>query len=147
MDGSQNAYVTGSMWMPPCCCKRGDLGPLQTRRKFSPVLDLPPPLFARSLSLFCTLNIVFLSLSTMRTERVHGWTPESRRDCLDVLVTLFPLGRGSWGPVVAMDGFTYERSAITTWFQRHNTSPMTRAVILPNVVPNLDKRSEIANWE
>ena len=50
-------------------------------------------------------------------------------------------------PVMAMDGFTYERSAISTWFQRHNTSPMTRAVIPPTLVPNVGKRSEIANWE
>jgi hypothetical protein len=50
-------------------------------------------------------------------------------------------------PVFAMDGFTYERSAISSWFQRHNTSPMTRAVIPPTLVPNAGKRSEIANWE
>lgn len=49
-------------------------------------------------------------------------------------------------PVMAMDGFTYERSAIATWFERHNTSPMTRAVIPPTLVPNVGKRSEIANW-
>jgi hypothetical protein len=50
-------------------------------------------------------------------------------------------------PVMAMDGFTYERSAISTWFQRHDTSPLTRAVIPPTLVPNVGKRSEIANWE
>ena len=50
-------------------------------------------------------------------------------------------------PVVAMDGFTYERSAIATWFQRHNTSPMTRAVVPPTLVPNVGKRSETANWD
>ena len=49
-------------------------------------------------------------------------------------------------PVVAMDGFTYERQAITTWFQRHDTSPMTRAIIPPTLVPNIDKRSQIANF-
>lgn len=50
-------------------------------------------------------------------------------------------------PVVAMDGYTYERSAISTWFQRHNTSPMTRAVIPPTLVPNISQRSMIANWK
>ena len=50
-------------------------------------------------------------------------------------------------PVIAMDGFTYERAAITTWFQRHDTSPMTRVVIPPTLIPNVGKRSEIANWE
>ena len=50
-------------------------------------------------------------------------------------------------PVVAMDGFTYERSAMATWFQRHNTSPMTRAVVPPTLVPNVGKRSETANWD
>ena len=29
-------------------------------------------------------------------------------------------------PVVAMDGFTYERYAIERWFRDHNTSPMTQ---------------------
>lgn len=37
---------------------------------------------------------------------------------------------------VAMPGFTYERSAITTWLQRHATSPMTRAPIDRQTVPN-----------
>lgn len=29
-------------------------------------------------------------------------------------------------PVVAKDGHTYERSAITTWLETHKTSPMVR---------------------
>jgi len=50
-------------------------------------------------------------------------------------------------PVVAMDGYTYERSAISAWFQRHDTSPFTRAVIPPTLVSNIGKRSEIENWK
>lgn len=49
-------------------------------------------------------------------------------------------------PVVAMDGHTYEREAIETWFRRHDTSPMTRAVIPPTLVPNVNLRSHIASW-
>jgi hypothetical protein len=49
-------------------------------------------------------------------------------------------------PVVAMDGHTYEREAIATWFQMHDTSPLTRAVIPPTLVPNVNLRSQIASW-
>lgn len=28
-------------------------------------------------------------------------------------------------PVIAADGFTYERSAIVEWLQQHETSPVT----------------------
>jgi hypothetical protein len=49
-------------------------------------------------------------------------------------------------PVFAMDGHTYEREAIATWFQMHDTSPLTRAVIPPTLVPNVNLRSQIASW-
>jgi hypothetical protein len=49
-------------------------------------------------------------------------------------------------PVVAMDGHTYERKAIATWFQMHNTSPLTRAVIPTTLVPNVNLRGMIASW-
>jgi hypothetical protein len=39
-------------------------------------------------------------------------------------------------PVIAMDGHTYERSAIEKWFKDHNTSPITREVISPTLIPN-----------
>ena len=47
---------------------------------------------------------------------------------------------------MAMDGHTYEREAIETWFRRHDTSPMTRAVIPPTLVPNVMARGLIASW-
>ena len=46
-----------------------------------------------------------------------------------------------------MDGFTYERSAIEKWFRSNPTSPMTRATIVPTVVPNMSLRSQIAAWD
>lgn len=51
-------------------------------------------------------------------------------------------------PHVAADGFTYEREAISDWFERgHETSPMTNK-ILPHtsLVPNLGLRSAIQEW-
>jgi len=47
-------------------------------------------------------------------------------------------------PVICMDGHTYERSAIETWFRDHDTSPMTN-MKLPNktIVPNLALRQEL----
>ena len=47
-------------------------------------------------------------------------------------------------PVIAADGFTYERSAIEGWTARKNTSPMTNDE-LPHLglIPNLAIRSLI----
>lgn len=50
-------------------------------------------------------------------------------------------------PVMSADGFTYERSAIATWFQRHDSSPMTREVVPPTLIPNRSLRSRIAEWD
>ena len=49
-------------------------------------------------------------------------------------------------PVMAMDGHTCEREAIATWFRRHDTSPMTRELIPPTLIPNVNLRSMIASW-
>jgi hypothetical protein len=50
-------------------------------------------------------------------------------------------------PVVAADGHTYERSAISAWLAAHGTSPLTRAA-LPSkaLVPNLALRRAAAAW-
>ena len=47
-------------------------------------------------------------------------------------------------PVLAKDGYTYERSAIESWFRTRNTSPMTNAA-LPSkeLLPNHTLRSAI----
>jgi hypothetical protein len=50
-------------------------------------------------------------------------------------------------PVIAMDGNTYERSAIETWFQRSDRSPMTNLVIQPLLVPNIQLRQLIAELD
>jgi len=47
-------------------------------------------------------------------------------------------------PVMAMDGHTYERAAITTWFRRSARSPMTNLEIPPTLVPNHAIRQQIA---
>jgi hypothetical protein len=48
-------------------------------------------------------------------------------------------------PVFADDGYTYERSAISAWFNENNTSPMTREKISKRLVTNNMLRSEISN--
>ena len=48
-------------------------------------------------------------------------------------------------PVVAMDGHTYERAAIETWFQTSDRSPMTNLAIPPVLVPNIAMRQQIAD--
>lgn len=41
-------------------------------------------------------------------------------------------------PVVAADGYTYDRASIEEWFQRSDTSPMTNErLVNKNLVPNL----------
>ena len=49
-------------------------------------------------------------------------------------------------PVICMDGHTYEKSAIELWFQNHNSSPMTRAIVEPLLIPNYNLKSQIAEW-
>eukprot|EP00927_Polykrikos_kofoidii_P080993 TRINITY_DN78056_c0_g1_i1.p1 TRINITY_DN78056_c0_g1~~TRINITY_DN78056_c0_g1_i1.p1 ORF type:complete len:184 (+),score=24.33 TRINITY_DN78056_c0_g1_i1:144-695(+) len=47
-------------------------------------------------------------------------------------------------PVMAADGHTYDRSAITNWFSLHRTSPLTNAPLRSrNVLPNYSVRSQI----
>jgi hypothetical protein len=50
-------------------------------------------------------------------------------------------------PVVAADGFTYERSFIEKWFTTKDTSPITGAVMVNKVlIPNNSLLSEINQW-
>ena len=49
-------------------------------------------------------------------------------------------------PVVAMDGFTYERSQILSWLYTHRTSPCTRQHMLAVLSTNVQLRDEIAVW-
>jgi hypothetical protein len=50
-------------------------------------------------------------------------------------------------PVLATDGFTYERSAIEQWLRDHTTSPMTRQPMRANTLtPNRNLKDSIARW-
>ena len=51
-------------------------------------------------------------------------------------------------PVMAADGYTYDRSAITTWLRTHDSSPMTNAR-LPHkeLTPNHALRSSIMEYK
>ncbi|KAK9808919.1 hypothetical protein WJX72_006422 [[Myrmecia] bisecta] len=47
-------------------------------------------------------------------------------------------------PVIAADGYTYERSAIEAWFEMHDTLPMTNEVVECKVlIPNILMRRMI----
>lgn len=46
-------------------------------------------------------------------------------------------------PVVAMDGHTYDRDSIVTWFETKHTSPMTGLTIDKQLVPNFTLKSLI----
>lgn len=48
-------------------------------------------------------------------------------------------------PVIAADGYTYERSAIESWLTTHNSSPMTNNLLRhKEVIPNHGLRSAIS---
>jgi hypothetical protein len=50
-------------------------------------------------------------------------------------------------PVVAADGHTYERTGIERWLQNHNTSPVTREVMMhTHLTPNHQLKSQIEQW-
>ena len=51
-------------------------------------------------------------------------------------------------PVIAADGYTYDRSAISKWLMTKDTSPMTNAR-LPHkeLTPNHALRSSIMQWK
>lgn len=51
-------------------------------------------------------------------------------------------------PVVAADGFSYELTAIKSWLNQHNTSPITRETLThKNLTPNLHLRSLIGEFK
>ena len=50
-------------------------------------------------------------------------------------------------PVVANDGHSYERAAIATWLETHDSSPQTREPMGSSaLVPNHALRGQIAEW-
>ena len=50
-------------------------------------------------------------------------------------------------PVSTMDGFTYEREAITEWLRTKDTSPSTGATLeTKTLIPNLSLRSMIRSF-
>jgi hypothetical protein len=50
-------------------------------------------------------------------------------------------------PVVAADGYTYERSMIATWLARNQRSPLTNEPMETTLLfPNHSLRSAIKEW-
>jgi serine/threonine protein kinase len=51
-------------------------------------------------------------------------------------------------PVICLDGHTYERSAIESWFQRSDRSPMTNITLLiRTLIPNVALRNAIQGFQ
>jgi uncharacterized Zn finger protein (UPF0148 family) len=50
-------------------------------------------------------------------------------------------------PVVAQDGFSYERKAIEDWFRRSASSPKNGIHISTMVFPNQNLKSIISTWK
>ena len=44
-------------------------------------------------------------------------------------------------PVIATDGYTYDRKGISPWISAHGTSPMTREQLLRRLVPNKQSKT------
>jgi len=50
-------------------------------------------------------------------------------------------------PVIASDGYSYEREAIIEWLKTHQTSPMTGIVLLSKeITPNFNLKSQIKEY-
>jgi Mg-chelatase subunit ChlD len=49
-------------------------------------------------------------------------------------------------PVMCEDGISYERTAIMRWLETNNTSPVTRATISQNIIPNIALRNTIQDY-
>ena len=49
-------------------------------------------------------------------------------------------------PVMAADGFTYERAAITDWLEQKDTSPITGAVLANKTLTPNGAVRKIAEW-
>jgi hypothetical protein len=50
-------------------------------------------------------------------------------------------------PVIAIDGFTYEKRCILEWFSTKGTSPTTGAVLTSKaLIPNHSLKSQINQW-
>ena len=50
-------------------------------------------------------------------------------------------------PVVAQDGFTYEKTAIEDWMRHKQTSPKTNEPIEAVLMPNFNIRTLITEWK
>lgn len=52
-------------------------------------------------------------------------------------------------PVIATDGYTYERAAITDWLARKAVSPLTNQKMPGGnaLIPNHNLRSSIMEWK
>lgn len=49
-------------------------------------------------------------------------------------------------PVIAMDGHSYERSAIENWLEKRASSPMTNVEMQKTLIPNINLRNTIQKW-
>lgn len=83
-----------------------------------------------------------ISLSTSPATPIEGEAPPPNEYLCPITCCLMA------DPVLAPDGFLYERSAITAWLTNHNTSPMKGDTMPPNpqLVPCLTLRSAILEW-
>ena len=51
-------------------------------------------------------------------------------------------------PVIAEDGNTYERNAITQWIHQHDTSPITKKPMnIDRLIPNHKIKDSVANFK
>ena len=49
-------------------------------------------------------------------------------------------------PVMATDGFTYDRTSITDWIELNCTSPKTGEKVSSCLIPNYEKKTQIDQW-
>jgi len=84
------------------------------------------------------------------SSRLTGPAAEKARSQIDVPGSLIcPITQAIMcDPVVAADGHTYEREAITIWLENHNTSPKTNETLSSKqLLPNHNARQHHEEWK
>lgn len=74
-------------------------------------------------------------------------TKTSNVNVIEIHAFLCPISRCEMeDPVIAEDNQTYDRASIEEWFEKHDTSPLTREVIGKELYPNYALREAIDNF-
>jgi hypothetical protein len=95
------------------------------------------------IDIFCSENILY-SGTDIEDIKMTEYNEEIPDELTDKVFTMTIYN----DPVVAVDGFTYERASITKWFNGSNKSPITGQVLETlKLYSNNEMRSRCIEWK